>query len=162
LPSLPGFVSPGASYVVYDARSQWYRHLVERIERTIENPMNSERCAMKTFVLMTKIAARDALLVEVGSKLRDRAKSNRAWLEEVKKMCPEVRFKAHYALLGHWDFMDIYEAPDEETAAKVSLLSRARGSHIVESWMAIPYERILEITEEIDELKSGGSPESEE
>jgi uncharacterized protein with GYD domain len=104
---------------------------------------------MKTFVMMTKIAPQNALLVEVGSKLRDRAAKGRAWIDEIVKKCPNVKFKAHYALLGYWDFMDIYEAPDEETAAMVSMLSRSHGSHIVESWMAIPYERILELSEEI-------------
>ena len=107
---------------------------------------------MKTFVLMTKIAHHDAHLVEVGAKLQDRAKTGRAWLQLVKEKCPEVKFTAHYALLGYWDFMDIYEAPDEETAAKVSLLGRSRGAHQVESWLAIPYEKILRITEEIGEI----------
>jgi len=116
---------------------------------------------MKTFILMTKIAAQDALLVEVGSKLRDRAAHGRAWLNEVKKKCPDVQFKAHYALLGHWDFMDVYEAPDEETAARVSMLTRAHGGHQVESWLAIPYEKVMEMSEEIagqstsDEVSDG-------
>jgi len=34
----------------------------------------------------------------------------------IKEKCPEVKFIAHYGLLGPYDFMDIYEAPDEETA----------------------------------------------
>lgn len=106
---------------------------------------------MKTFVMMTKLASPDALLVELGSKLADRARNGRAWLDEIQKMCPEVKFKAHYALLGQWDFMDVYEAPDEETAAKVSMLSRTRGAHRVESWLAIPYERMLKLTEELKE-----------
>jgi hypothetical protein len=45
--------------------------------------------------------------------------------------------------------MDIYEAPDERTAAKVSLLTRSYVSAQVESWLAIPYEQIMEMTEEI-------------
>jgi uncharacterized protein with GYD domain len=109
---------------------------------------------MKTFVMMTKVSNPDALLVEVGSKLRDRARTGRAWLEKVRQLCPQVKFRAHYALLGYWDFMDIYEAPDEETAAKVSMLGRAHGAHLVENWSAIPYERILELTKEIDNLES--------
>jgi uncharacterized protein with GYD domain len=107
---------------------------------------------MQTYVLMTKMSSKDAGLVEVGSKLRDRANGAREWVDQVKALCPQVRFLAHFALLGHWDFMDIYEAPDEDTAAKVSLLSRAYGAHTVESWTAIPYERIMQLTEEIETL----------
>ncbi len=98
---------------------------------------------MKTFVLMTKLAP------EVASKMKDRARIGSAWLEEVHEKCPDVKFIAHYGLLGTFDFMDVYEAPDEETAAKVSMISRANGASIAESWVAIPYKRILELAEEI-------------
>ena len=113
---------------------------------------------MKTFVMMTKLCTHDALLVEVGSKLRDRAKNARAWLLPVD--LKKARNLAHYALLGQWDFMDIYEAPDDETAAKVSMLSRAHGCHIVESWSAIPYERILELSEQIEKIKGTNTVET--
>lgn len=103
---------------------------------------------MKTFVLMTKLAPQDANLVEVGSKLQDHARNGRAWIKEIKKRCPQVKFKEQYALLGYWDFMHIYEAPDDETAALVSLLSRDHGTHLVENWPAIPYERILKLSEQ--------------
>ncbi|MFZ5980176.1 MAG: GYD domain-containing protein [Candidatus Zixiibacteriota bacterium] len=98
---------------------------------------------MRTFMLMTKLSP------EVSSQVKNRAKIGRAWLEEVKEKCPEVRFIAHYALLGSYDFVDIYEAPDEETAAKVSMISIANGAFQAESWSAIPYKRFLELTEEI-------------
>ena len=43
----------------------------------------------------------------------------------------------------------IYEAPDEETAAKVSMISLSNGAFQSESLFAIPYKRFLGITEEI-------------
>jgi len=86
---------------------------------------------------------------EVSSRLKDRAKIGRAWLDEVREKCPEVKFIAHYALLGSYDFVDIYEAPDEETAAKVSMISMANGAFQAESWSAIPYKRFLELAAEI-------------
>jgi uncharacterized protein with GYD domain len=78
-----------------------------------------------------------------------RAKAGRDWLERVNAACPEVKWRAHYALLGPYDFMDIYEAPDMETAHKVSMISRAAGALTAESWEALPYERYLELMEEI-------------
>jgi len=98
---------------------------------------------MKTFVLMTKLAP------DMAAKMKQRAAIGSAWLDEVHKKCPEVKFIAHYGLLGTYDFMDIYEAPDEATAAKVSMISRANGAAIAESWTAIPYKRILELAGEI-------------
>ena len=104
---------------------------------------------MKTFVLMTKMAHQDANIIEVATKLKRRVREESRWLLAVKERCPEVKWLTHYALLGQWDFMDIYEAPDEETATIVSLLSRAHGAHLVESWTAIPNSRLMEIAETI-------------
>ena len=98
---------------------------------------------MQTFILMTKLAP------EFSKKVKDRSKMGRTWLEQVREKCPEVRFIAHYALLGKYDFLDIYEAPDAETAAKVSMIGQANGAAQAESWTAIPYKDFLKLTEEI-------------
>ena len=98
---------------------------------------------MQTFILMTKLAP------EMSKQVQDQAELGRLWLDQVKAKCPEVNFVAHYALLGPYDFIDIYEAPDEETAAKVSLISLQTGAFLAESWVAIPYKRFVELAEEI-------------
>ena len=98
---------------------------------------------MQTYILMTKLST------EITKQMKDRTKLGREWLEQVKEKCPEVKFVDHYALLGKYDFMDIYQAPDEETAAKVSMISLANGALQAESWLAVPYKRFLELTEEI-------------
>jgi uncharacterized protein with GYD domain len=51
--------------------------------------------------------------------------------------------------LGKYDFLDIYEAPDEETAAKVSMISLQNGATSSESWTAIPYKRLVELAQEL-------------
>jgi len=98
---------------------------------------------MSTYILMTKLSP------EVTKKMKDRDSIGQRWMEEVKKKCPEVKFISHYGLLGAYDFMDIYEAPDEETAAKVSMISLANGAMAAESWIAIPYKRFVELSKDI-------------
>jgi uncharacterized protein with GYD domain len=98
---------------------------------------------METFVLMTKLAT------DVARRMKDRDQIGRDWLEQVKEKCPQVNFIAHYALLGPYDFLDIYEAPDAETAAKVSMISQANGASQAESWTAIPYKQFVKLTAEI-------------
>ena len=98
---------------------------------------------MQTFVLMTKLSS------EVSKQMKSRPEIGRTWLEQVKEKCPDVKFISHYALLGTYDFMDIYEAPDAECAAKVSMISMQNGALRAESWTAIPYKRFLELTNEI-------------
>ena len=99
---------------------------------------------MQTYVLMTKLSP------DISRQMRDRAQLGRQWLERVRNKCPDVKFVAHYALLGQYDFLDIYEAPDAETATKVSLISRENGALQAESWTAIPYKRFLQLVDECE------------
>jgi len=98
---------------------------------------------MPTYVLMTRLAP-DSLHDAEG-----RRSVGKAWMEKVRKACPEVNWLAHYAILGPYDFMDIYEAPDENTAHKVSVISRAEGALTAESWGAMPYDSYLGLLEQI-------------
>ena len=98
---------------------------------------------MQTYVLLTKLSP------DVTRHMKDRAQIGRSWMDQVKEKCPEVKFVAHYALLGQYDFLDIYEAPDEEVAAKVSMISQVNGALQAQSLIAIPYKRFVDLTQEI-------------
>ena len=99
---------------------------------------------MPTFILMTKLGA-NAL-----EDADDRRELGREWLAKVRERVPSVRFVAHYAIFGPYDFMDIFEAPDQESAQRVALISRAEGAVSVESWGAVPYEQFLSMLETVD------------
>ncbi len=98
---------------------------------------------MPIFVLMTRMAP--AALHDASG----RKSMGKDWLHKVKEACPKVKWLAHYAILGPYDFMDIYEAPDVETAHRVSLISRAGGALSAESWQALPYEDFLKILAQV-------------
>jgi len=59
---------------------------------------------MPTFVLMTRLRP------ETMHDARGRRAMGKEWLKKVKESCPEVHWIAHYAILGPYDFMDIYDA----------------------------------------------------
>ena len=103
---------------------------------------------MPTYVLMTRLSA------ESLHDAKGRRAVGKTWMETVRHACPEVKWLAHYAILGPYDFMDIYEAPDEETAHKVSLISRAEGAVSAESWGAMSYDRYLSVLERIEERRA--------
>lgn len=99
---------------------------------------------MPTYVLMTKLgpaALKDA---------RGRRRAGQEWKAKVEKLVPGIRWTAHYALLGPYDFMDLYEAPDDASAMRVSLLSRELGAASAESWPAMAYEAFLPIAEQVE------------
>ncbi len=104
---------------------------------------------MHTYVLMSKMAPQAPSVVAITTAMRDGKRSHRAWISQVREQCPEVEFLAHYALLGSWDFMDIYRAPDEESAARVSMICNAMGAFQTESLCAIPDDRLSEIADDV-------------
>jgi uncharacterized protein with GYD domain len=99
---------------------------------------------MPRFVLMTKLAP------EAVRDAKVRRAMGRAWLQKVQAACPEVTWVSHYAILGPYDFMDIYDAPDVTTAHKVSVISRAEGAVSAESWQALPYDEFLHLLEQVE------------
>ncbi|MGD9899040.1 MAG: GYD domain-containing protein [Calditrichaceae bacterium] len=98
---------------------------------------------MPTYVLLTKLAP------QVLGDAKTRESIGRDWIHTVNEKCPEVKWIDHYALLGPYDFMDIYEAPDEEIAAKVSMITMSKGAVKAESLTAIPYKRFLDLIKTI-------------
>jgi uncharacterized protein with GYD domain len=100
---------------------------------------------MATYVLMTKLTAHE---------LKDRRDAGKKWKSKIDKLCPGITWIAHYALLGPYDFMDVYDAPDDETAFRVSLLSREHGASSAESWPAMAYEEFLPLAEEVERGKA--------
>lgn len=95
---------------------------------------------MPIFILVTKFKQFDFV---------SRKKQGQEFLKLVKEKVPTVKWIAHYAILGPYDFLDIFEAKDEIEAAKVSLLSRSTGASFAESWTAISYPEFLTLVEEI-------------
>jgi uncharacterized protein with GYD domain len=100
---------------------------------------------MPTYVLMSRLSP------DVIEDPRGRKVVGKEWIKRVSQVCPEVKWIAHYALLGPYDFMDIYEAPGDEVAHKVSLLSRSTGATTAESWPAIAYERFINLATEVEQ-----------
>ena len=82
--------------------------------------------------------------------VKDRKEQGDRFLKLVKQKVPNVRWIAHYAILGPYDFIDIFEADNEHEAAKVSLLSRTVGADFAESWTAIKYTEFLKLVEELE------------
>jgi uncharacterized protein with GYD domain len=94
---------------------------------------------MPTYAMLTRLSpealARPASVVEL----------NRQVAERLQRECPGVTWLANYAVLGPYDYLDIFEAPDVDTATKVSLLVRSFGHATTETWVVTPWERFTEV-----------------
>jgi uncharacterized protein with GYD domain len=98
---------------------------------------------MATYAMLTRLSpeavARPESVVQLNSQVADR----------VKRECPAVKWLANYAVLGACDYLDIFEAPDPETATKVSLLVRSFGHATTETWIATPWDRFAELANDL-------------
>jgi uncharacterized protein with GYD domain len=61
--------------------------------------------------------------------------------KEIESLGAEV--KAQWAVLGQYDFVNVVEAPDEATMARVSLELGSRGTARYESLVAIPIDDFI-------------------
>jgi uncharacterized protein with GYD domain len=72
-------------------------------------------------------------------------KNNPQRIREVNKEIEQLGAKvvAQWAVLGQFDFVNVVEAPDEKTMAKVSLELGSRGTAQYQSMTAIPIDEFI-------------------
>ena len=72
-------------------------------------------------------------------------KNNLSRIREVNREVEQLgaTVKAQWATLGEFDFINIVEAPDEKTMARVSLELGSRGTVHYETLAAIPIDEFI-------------------
>lgn len=98
---------------------------------------------MPTFILQTRLAP-DAI-----RSPRTLERLEREVMDRIRVSCPGVRWFASWAVLGPTDYLDVFEAPDVESATKVAALVRTFGHATTEVWAALPWERFKETVREL-------------
>lgn len=102
---------------------------------------------MPTYIMLTNFAS-DAIvdpqeMTHLNKLVKDRVRSD----------CAEVTWRDSYVLLGRYDVLDIFEAPDNQTASKVAVIVRSFGHATTE---ILPATNWAEFTETIDSLVTKG------
>ncbi len=90
---------------------------------------------MATYVLLTRLTP------ESAKSPGDLIRVEKAVSERIRKECSEVKWISSHAILGPYDYLDLFEAPDEMSAAKVAAIVRSFGHAQTETWTAVPWER---------------------
>ncbi len=90
---------------------------------------------MATYILLTN-------LTDEGAKT---IKKNPVRIREVDKELEGLGLKviAQYAVLGPYDFVNIVEAPDNQTIARVSAELASRGSVKILTMAALPIDQFI-------------------
>ncbi|MFB6291483.1 MAG: GYD domain-containing protein [Candidatus Bipolaricaulia bacterium] len=95
---------------------------------------------MSTFILLSEVTDEGA---ETIKKHPERIKEVN---EEIERLGAEV--KKQFAVLGPYDFVNIVEAPDEETISRVSVELGSRGTVKIQTLTAIPIDEFIDSFED--------------
>jgi uncharacterized protein with GYD domain len=101
---------------------------------------------MTTFIMLTRVspeAMRSPHAVEI---------LERQAMTAVRSECPQVEWLHSWALLGPYDYLDVFRAPDVETATKVATLVRIGGHATTEVWGATEWPRFKAMVRELPEV----------
>ncbi len=98
---------------------------------------------MPTYVLLTRLSP------EAVKSPRDIEKLEKEVSDKIKRECKGVQWLNSYAVLGPYDYLDLFEAPDEREATKVTMIIRSFGHATTETWTATPWNRFREIVREV-------------
>jgi len=90
---------------------------------------------MPTYIMLTTLTPEGVQTV----------KNNPQRIREVSKEIDQLgaTVTAQWATLGHWDFVNVVEAPDEKTMARISLELGSRGTATYETLSAIPIDEFI-------------------
>ena len=90
---------------------------------------------MPTYILLTTLTSEGVQTI----------KNNPARIREVNREVEQLGAKvtAQWATLGRFDFINVVEAPDEETIARVSIELGSRGTGRYETLTAIPVDDFI-------------------
>ena len=90
---------------------------------------------MPTYIMLARLSSEGVQTVKNNpNRIREVA-------EEVEQLGASV--KAQWATLGQYDFVNVVEAPDEATMARVSMELGSRGTARYESLAAIPIDDFI-------------------
>lgn len=105
---------------------------------------------MQTFILLTRLSPAAVMQPHALQRLESET------MEQIRTHCPGIEWLNNYAVFGPYDYLDIFEAPDVETAAKVATLVRTFGAAQTELWSAVEWPRFKEIMGELLTEKTAG------
>lgn len=99
---------------------------------------------MQRFIMLTQIAHENVDTPQGLEKLEKNV------MGHIRNHCPEVKWISSYALLGPYDYLDIFDAPDLETATRLSTLIRTYGHAQSEVWPATEWGQFKEMLHSLE------------
>jgi len=97
---------------------------------------------MATFVMLCKLS------LHFPGEVKSLAQLDEDLGKRLATEYPQAKRVASYVLLGEYDFLHIFDAPDATQAAKIALLIHSLGMGATETLTAIPFQEFHNVLEE--------------
>ena len=98
---------------------------------------------MQAFAMLTRLAP---VALKSPSSLEELEQKVMA---HVRRACPGVEWIGSYAVLGACDYLDIFRAPDLDTASRVSALVRTYGHAHTEVWPLTEWDHFKAVVRDL-------------
>ena len=98
---------------------------------------------MSSYVMLTRLTPASV------NKPSDLESLEQAVMERIRNECPNVNWKESFSVLGPYDYIDLFDAPDNEAAVKVSTIVRTFGHAHTEVWPATEWNRFKELVHDL-------------
>lgn len=108
---------------------------------------------MTTFVMLTRLSPGALRSPQSLEDLERKIK------EQVGTECPQVEWLHNFAILGGCDYLDIFNAPDLDTAMKLSTIIRTYGHAHTEVWSAVEWQKYKAMIRHLPAGEVGGAGE---
>lgn len=93
---------------------------------------------MSTFIMLTRLSH---VALKSPEKLEE---LERQVMDRIRAKCPDVEWLSSFAVLEPYDYIDLFRAPDVETATKVATIIRTFGHAQTEVWATTEWKRFQE------------------
>lgn len=98
---------------------------------------------MTMFVMTTHLSPEALPTPNVVEDFEKRA------MHHIHADCPTVKWLHSWAVLGGCDYVDVFEAPDIDTAMKVSAIFRTFGRVHSEIWPAVEWDKFKQLVQSL-------------
>lgn len=72
----------------------------------------------------------------------------RRFITQIRTACPDVEWASSFAVLGPYDYLDVFRDPDIETALKVATIVRRLGHARTDVWGATDWAWFKDLVRE--------------
>ena len=98
---------------------------------------------MTTLIMLTRLNP------EAVRSPRKLEQLERDVMARIRKECAGVEWSGSFATLGPYDYLDIFQAADIDTAARVSTIIRTFGHAYTEIWAATEWDRFKDLVRDL-------------